>query len=135
MRGIHDVAGEVMAHVERVRALVAIEVGRVRPAGFGLNGQLRQQRRVVEALAERVLHVERESLLHALGRLHGHRLEVRRADRLHLVDVVETRIQAGRGVHRGAVDRPAIGERAGRINQVHVGDDGELIALRIHHAQ
>ena len=55
-----------MADVERVRASIALEVARIGTAGLGLYRQLRQQRRRVETLAERVLHVEGETAREAL---------------------------------------------------------------------
>jgi hypothetical protein len=74
-RRVDDVAGHVMAHVERVGPLVAIQVARIRPSLLRLHGQLREQRRVVDPLAGHVLHVEGEARREALRGLQRQPLE------------------------------------------------------------
>src|SRR5262249_24011035 len=55
------------------------------------------------------------------------------ADRLHLEDVVEARIESRRGAGGRVVDRPAIREDSRRIGQVDVVDDRQLVAPGVHH--
>ena len=104
---VDDVAGEVVAHVEGIRPLVAIEVARIGAPLLRLHRQLCEKRRVVDALAGHVLDVERRPCLSRLD-VRRQALERRIADPLHLEDAVEPQVHAAGPVppdgHRPAAE-------------------------------